>query len=166
MEQASGSSSSHDLDGNLCAICTSTSTEKLVNVGSKGKKKLKEVSLERGDRKFAQLDISNEVFVHHSCRSHYTHPTNVQAYKRKKEDEKNTSFSPPKRKLRRSSSTDCNEEEDLDVSNTFDWEENCCICGEEASIEKEKKNVKSLKRQLNVLNLQILQLIYCTNFLI
>lgn len=86
MEQASGSSSSPNLDGNLCAICTSASTEKLVNVGSKGKKKLKEVSLERGDLKFAQLDISNVlvVFVHHSCRSHYTHPTNVQSYKRKK----------------------------------------------------------------------------------
>lgn len=41
MEQASGSSSSPNLDGNLCAICTSASTEKLVNVGSKGKKKIK-----------------------------------------------------------------------------------------------------------------------------
>lgn len=70
MEQASTSSNSHDLvDDNLCAICTSTSTEKLVNVGLKGKQKLKEVSLEIGDRKFVQFDISNEVFVHHSCRS-------------------------------------------------------------------------------------------------
>lgn len=92
MEQASGSSSSHDSDGNLCAICTSTSTEKLVNVGLKGKRKLKDVSLERGDRKFAKLDFSNEVFVHQSCRSHYTHPTNIQAYKRRKQDEKNTSL--------------------------------------------------------------------------
>lgn len=127
MEQTSTSSNSHDLDGNLCAICTSTSTEKLVNVGLKGKQKLKEVSLERGDHKFVQLDISNEVFVHNSCRSQYTHPINVKAYKRKKEDEKNTSFSPTKRKLRSSStsSMNCSSEEELNVSSNFDWEENC-----------------------------------------
>lgn len=143
MEKAS---SSHDLEGNVCAICTSAGTEKLVNVTLKSKKKLKEVSLERGDLLFAQLDISNEVFVHNSCRSRYTHPINVQSYKRNKEDEQNTSFSPPKRKLRRSSSTDCTDAENLNVSNTFDWEENCCICGEQASIENEKKKRQELRK--------------------
>lgn len=146
MEQASASSSTNELDGEMCDICTSRTVEKLVNVSVKGKKKLKDVWIERGDHKFAKLDFSKPVFVHNSCRSRYTHPINIEAVKRKKEVQQNVFASPPKRKLRRSTSSDGAEV--LNVSGTFDWEENCCICGEETNIEKEKKKRQELRKKI------------------
>ncbi|XP_046409257.1 uncharacterized protein LOC124174204 [Ischnura elegans] len=148
MEQASGSISTYDSYGKLCAICTSRGDEKLFNVGLKGKKKLKEVSHERGDLKFAKLNFWKELFIHNSCRSQYTHPHNVQAFKRKKEEAKIPSFSPPKRKLRKSMSMCCDDVEDINTCSNFDWEENCCICGEEASREKERKKRQELRRKI------------------
>lgn len=141
MEQPSTSSSTHD----LCDICDSRSDVKLVNVSVKGKKKSKEVSIQRGDRKFVNLDFAKPVFVHVSCRSHYTHPINVDATKRK--IQQNTCISPPKRKLRRSIDSD-EFIEVLNVRGTFDWEKNCFICEEEANAEKQRKKRQESRRRI------------------
>lgn len=47
-----------------------------------------------------------------------------------------------------SSSRDCNDVVELNISNNFDWNENCCICGEEATIEKEKKKRQELRKTI------------------
>lgn len=139
MDSQSTSSSADDTDVNLCRICTSntteTDTERVVNVGLKGKETLKKISSERRDNLFTTLNLSESLFVHASCRSNYINKINVAAAKRKAQVENAVKLSPVKRKLRKSSSSS----DASNLSNTFDWEGNCLICGLEANIEKEKK---------------------------
>lgn len=120
---------------NSCSICHSHTTEKLVNVGEKDKETLKSVSIERGDNLFSRLNSLESVSVHNSCRSKYINRINVEAAKRKAQVQNEAKISPVKRKLRKSSSSS----DSSNVSNTFDWKDNCLLCGQQADIEKEKK---------------------------
>lgn len=105
------------------------------NIGLKGKKKLKSVSIERGDKKIATLELSADVHLHVSCRQNYTHTKNVEAAKRKVEASKNTNISPPKRKLRRSDPTNPT------LATSF-------LCGAEANVEKEQKNAQDHRKRI------------------
>lgn len=141
MDIPSTSSSSNDAEENLCCICASKIPEKLVNVGVKGKETLQKVSVERCDNLFAELDFSKAIFVHGTCRSNYINKISIEAAKKRALAGTSSNISPVKRKLRRSSSTSTD-----NLSDTFNWEENCIICAHEANIGKQKKlNVKRRK---------------------
>ena len=101
MDSQSTSSSADDTDVNLCRICTSNTTERVVNVGLKGKETLKKISSERCDNLFTTLNLSESLFVHASCRSNYINKINVAAAKRKAQVENAVKLSPVKRKLRK-----------------------------------------------------------------
>lgn len=143
MDHAVASSSTHENNQIECSICNSKTDEHLIQVGLKGKKTLKTVSIDRGDKKFATLDLSEDVHVHASCRKLYTHAKNVEAAKRKLEAQKTSNISPTKRKLRKSSDSSSND--------TFDWERYCFLCGEEAIEEKEKK--KPVERRKKIISI-------------
>lgn len=143
MDEASTSSST---DEKLCRICSLNTSEKLVLVTSKGKDSLKAASKERRDKLFSNIDNSENVYVHHTCRVAYIHKENVDVA-RKRANAKDT-LSPTKKKLRRSSSSSV--ESASDVSTTFfDWGRNCFICENEASALKEKKKAFLSRRKIH-----------------
>lgn len=127
MDQASSSTGDCNMK---CSICNEDTEERLVKIGLKGKDTLKSASVERRDKKFATLDLSKDLHIHASCRSRYTHVKNIESAKRQAESSPN--ISPTKRKLRRSDSS-------LDNIETFNWQENCCLCNEEANVENHQK---------------------------
>lgn len=158
MDQPSTSNSNVDSVANVCQICFLNTDERLVNVTGKGKESLKKSSIERGDKLFAKLDFSKIVQVHATCRRDYTHTKNIEAAKRKNEDQKALNISPVKRKLRRSSETSNSDSSSkLTVTEAFNWKDNCFFfCGKEANVEKEKKKQLLEERRYRRLNRLIL----------
>lgn len=131
------SSSSDVTEENVCAICNSKTPERLVKVGAKGKRTLKQSSIERHDNLFADLDFSNEVLIHESCRCEYIKKSNVEAAKRRAESLRTANVSPVKRKLRKSSSSSTLDDS-LDNSD-FKWHINCLFCKKNVIAAEEKK---------------------------
>lgn len=93
------STSTGNNEENLCRICTENTIEKVVNVGHKGKETLKRSSIERDDKLFSTIDISEPIYVHASCRSSYINKINVEAAKKKAQSEKDEKLSPVKKKI-------------------------------------------------------------------
>lgn len=138
MDTSMSGTSTADSDIRICYICKRCTTEKLVNVGSKGKATLQKASIERQDDIFRNITNLESILVHASCRADYVHRHNIEAAKRKTQLE----MSPVKRKLRKSS---CSSLESVEA---FDWITNCVICGGEADMDKERK--KSTKQRVQI----------------
>lgn len=140
MDQPSTSNGNVDSVANVCQICFLNTDEKLVNVTDKGKESLKNSSIERGDKLFAKVDFSKTVQVHVSCRRDYTHRKNIQAAKRKNEEQQALNVSPVKRKLRRSSeSLNLDSSSELNVTEAFNWKDNCFFFVEKRLMLKKRK---------------------------
>lgn len=149
MDTPSTSFSTDDGDVNFCRICTSNTHERVVLVGLKGKETLKKSSAARHDNLFTDLDLKEKIFVHSTCRSNYINKINVEAAKRKVQTLSNEKMSPVKRKLRKSRLNLSVDNEDVKDEDYFNWDENCLICGTEASITKQKKKPADRRKSIS-----------------
>lgn len=141
----------------LKKIGDSKMSERLVKVGVKGKRTLKQSSIERLDNLFANLDFSNEVFIHESCRCEYIKKSNVEAAKRRAESLRTENISPVKRKLRKSSSSSTLDES-FDNSD-FKWDINCLFCKKTVIVAEEKNIVCNKENQKRYAMLILLNLL-------
>lgn len=142
------SSSTDGTKESLCVICDKKTLERIVKVGAKGKKTLKQSSVERHDSLFADLDFSNEIFIHESCRCEYIKQSNIEAAKRRAEALCTENISPVKRKLRRSSSSST--VDDSINQSDFEWDNNCLFCKEVANEAEERRRRLSSNRKKKI----------------
>lgn len=76
---------------NICAICDKDTSEKTVQVTSKGFPSLVRASHVRGDGKWENFNKENFPVVHAACRRKYTHPTELSKFNVKSRNEESES---------------------------------------------------------------------------
>lgn len=115
---------------NVCVFCKKTLSDgKLVNVGAKGLQTILLASKKKGDHISEEIMDKTSITVHEICRKNYTRADYV----------KKTTEKP----------TDKIQEQTLRSSfKSFDFQNNCLVCGKEICIEKENKKPKQYRKDI------------------
>lgn len=114
----------------LCFICKDVLSAKVTNLVARGLPALLKASLERKDENYELLKNLDSIEVHSSCRKYYTSRKNDKLSNpnlgKRACTSKSALFSPSKSKIRKS-------------KESFDFYNDCFICGKEANQLKENR---------------------------